>query len=56
MEEKYITGEELLDVLAKVVGASEISRDSVIVLDGFTGFTPITVLMIYARPMTEIRR
>ncbi len=41
LSEKYITGEELLDVLCTVVGKSEILRDSVVVLDGFTGFTPV---------------
>lgn len=41
LQEKYITGEEMLDVLALVVGKSEFLKDSVIVLDGFTGFTPI---------------
>lgn len=41
LQDQYITGEELLDVLAKVVPQSQILRDSVIVLDGFTGFTPI---------------
>ena len=38
---KYITNEELLDVLCYVVKDSEILRDSVVVLDGFTGFTPV---------------
>lgn len=41
LQEKYITGEEVLDVLAFVVPKSKILKDSVIVLDGFTGFTPI---------------
>ena len=38
---KYITGEELLDVLCTVVPKSNILKNSVIVLDGFTGFTPV---------------
>ena len=38
---KYITGDEVLDVLSMVAGKSKILKDSVIVLDGFTGFTPI---------------
>lgn len=38
---KYITGEETLDVLAMAVPKSNLLKDSVIVLDGFTGFTPI---------------
>ena len=41
LQEKYITGEEVLDVLATAVPKSKLLRDSVIVLDGFTGFTPI---------------
>ena len=38
---KYITGDEVLDVLSMVAGKSKLLKDSVIVLDGFTGFTPI---------------
>lgn len=41
LQEKYITGEEVLDVLATAVPKSKLLRDSVVVLDGFTGFTPI---------------
>lgn len=41
LKEKYITGEEVLDVLAAATTKSEFLKDSVIVLDGFTGFTPI---------------
>ena len=41
LEAKYITGEEVLDVLAVAAGRSQLLKDSVIVLDGFTGFTPI---------------
>lgn len=41
LEKKYITKEELLDVLCEVVGKSKILRGSVIALDGFTGFTPV---------------
>lgn len=39
--ERYITTEELLDRLCEVCGRSRLLRDSVIVLDGYTGFTPI---------------
>ena len=35
------TKEELLDVLSRVVCKSEILKNSTIVLDGFTGFTPV---------------
>ncbi len=41
LKEKYITGEELLDVLCWAVPKSKILKGSVIVLDGFTGFTPV---------------
>lgn len=38
---KYIASEEILEVLCRVAHRSRIIRDSVITLDGFTGFTPI---------------
>ncbi len=41
LQEKYITKEELLDVLARQVGKSELLANSTIALDGFTGFTPV---------------
>ena len=41
LAEKYITKEELLDVLSQMVAKSEILKNSVIALDGFTGFTPV---------------
>lgn len=41
LEEKYITKEELLDVLSRVAGQSEMLKNSTVVLDGFTGFTPV---------------
>lgn len=41
LADRYITKEELLDVLSDVVPESAILRDSVVVLDGFTGFTPV---------------
>ena len=40
-EERYITDEELLDVLCRVLPRSERIRSSVIALDGYTGFTPV---------------
>lgn len=39
--EKYITTEETLDVLARLLPKSELVRGSVIAFDGFTGFTPV---------------
>ncbi len=41
LEKKYITKEELLDVLSREVGKSEFLKNSTVVLDGFTGFTPV---------------
>ena len=40
IQDKYITAEEILDVLTEVVDQSEILKNSVICFDGFTGFTP----------------
>ncbi len=40
MKEKYITAEEILVVLNRIIDQSEWLRNSVICLDGFTGFTP----------------
>lgn len=40
LKERYITAEEILDVLGDVLDESELVRDSVVCLDGFTGFTP----------------
>ncbi len=41
LEGKYITAEETLDSLCQVADRSEILKNCVIALDGFTGFTPI---------------
>ncbi len=41
LKEKYITNEEILDVLASVANQSALLKDSIVVLDGFTGFTPV---------------
>ena len=43
---KYLTTESLLAKLNEVLGDSTIVRDSVIVLDGFTGFTPIQYQLV----------
>lgn len=37
----YITTEEVLDVLCRVLPQSELVKNSVIALDGYTGFTPV---------------
>ena len=41
LKERYITKEELLDVLSRQVKDSDILKNSTVVLDGFTGFTPV---------------
>lgn len=40
LHKHYITSEEILTVLAKVAQESSILRNSIVCLDGFTGFTP----------------
>lgn len=41
LKEKYITSEEILGLLCEVAGKSETLQGCTILLDGFTGFTPI---------------
>lgn len=53
-KEKYITAEELLKVLATIIEKSEKIKNSTIVLDGYTGFTPVQMdvlekLLLHAR-------
>ncbi len=38
---KYITTEETLDVLCRAIDKSGLLKDSIVIFDGFTGFTPI---------------
>ncbi|MBO5198393.1 MAG: exodeoxyribonuclease V subunit gamma [Lachnospiraceae bacterium] len=40
LRERYITAEEILDVLGDMLDESAFVRDAVVCLDGFTGFTP----------------
>ena len=40
LAEKYLTAEELPDLLCGVIGESRLVKGSTVVLDGFTGFTP----------------
>lgn len=47
LREKYITAEEVLSVLCQVVDQSELLKDSVLLLDEFTGFTPIQQRLIF---------
>ena len=46
IEEHYITAEEILDILCKELPKWEILKDSVILLDGFTGFTPVQYRLV----------
>lgn len=41
IHEKYVTTEETLDLLREALKHSSIVKESVVVFDGFTGFTPI---------------
>lgn len=41
IHDRFLTVEESLEVLASILPKSELIRDSVIVFDGFTGFTPV---------------
>ena len=43
LSDKYITGEDLFNVLAGVINKAESLKGSIIYLDGFTGFTPVQV-------------
>lgn len=47
LREKYITAEEVLSVLCQVVDQSELLKDSVLLLDEFTGFTPIQQRLVF---------
>jgi ATP-dependent helicase/nuclease subunit B len=54
MKEHYITAEELMVVLNEAIDQSEWIKDTVICLDGFTGFTPcqyqvLSKMLKYAR-------
>ncbi len=41
IQDHFVTAEETLEILRKNLGKSKMIRGSVIVFDGFTGFTPI---------------
>ncbi|MFV0465148.1 MAG: helicase-exonuclease AddAB subunit AddB [Lachnospiraceae bacterium] len=43
---RFITAEDVLPLLSDVVGESERLRNAVIVFDGFTGFTPVQMLVV----------
>ena len=57
LADNYITSEEILSVLCSVIDRSENIKKSEIILDGFTGFTPIQyrlieLLLIYSGKVT----
>jgi ATP-dependent helicase/nuclease subunit B len=41
LNDNYLTTEEVPQRLCQVIGESDLVKDAVIVLDGFTGFTPV---------------
>lgn len=43
---EYIVAEQLTELLSQYVAKSELIKNSVIVMDGFTGFTPIQLKLI----------
>lgn len=54
IQERFITTEEILDILCKNIYKSQKIKNSYIIIDGFTGFTPIQFrilenLLIYAK-------
>jgi len=42
----YITSEEVITVLSNIVGKSGIIKESIICIDGFTGFTPLQYKLV----------
>ena len=46
IRDKFITTEESLDELCRMIPKSAILKDSVIVFDGFTGFTPVQIRVL----------
>lgn len=46
LQKKYITKEELLDILSREVEKSGFLKNSTVVLDGFTGFTPVQMRLL----------
>ncbi|NCB92636.1 MAG: helicase-exonuclease AddAB subunit AddB [Clostridia bacterium] len=41
LKDRYLTGEEILDVLCERIDGSRMMKNCEVVLDGFTGFTPV---------------
>lgn len=57
IEGSFITAEQILELLIPVVEDSAMIRDSVMVFDGFTGFTPLQneLMSIFMRMAKEIK-
>ena len=54
IEEHYITAEEILDILCRELPRWDVLKNSVVLLDGYTGFTPVQyrlveLFMLHAR-------
>ena len=54
IEGHYITTEQVLDVLCRLIPESKLIKNSVIALDGYTGFTPVQyrlaeLFLVYAK-------
>lgn len=47
LREKYITSEEILELLCDVIDQSDSLKNSVICLDGYTGFTPSQYKLLF---------
>ncbi len=45
-QDRFITAEELLKVLARVIKDSALLRGAVMIFDGFTGFTPVQMVLM----------
>lgn len=46
IKDRFIASEEILEVLCNVIENAAMMKDSVVILDGFTGFTPIQYRLI----------
>lgn len=46
IEGSFTTAEELLIVLSNIIGNSSIIKNSIIAIDGFTGFTPVQSVLL----------
>ena len=45
-KEKYISAEQILEVLASEIGKSKLLENAVVCFDGYTGFTPVQLKVI----------